>query len=103
MFRLRPDTDDVLVAPNRFVFSLTRVLEEANRNGKQFDAEQLWGEVLADELAIQANDKKLREIRGEIPLLRSWSLPDSSGAAKSWPRSRPAGCTCRVAGCRKRL
>jgi len=85
MFRLRPGPDDVLVAPNTFILSLTRALEEADCNGKQFDAEEVWEELVADERAIRTNDKKLREIRRDIPLLGRWSLSDGSGAAKSWP------------------
>ena len=85
MFRLRPGPDDVLVAPNTFILSLTRALEEADCNGKQFDAEEVWEELVADERDIRTNDKKLREIRRDIPLLGRWSLSDGSGAAKSWP------------------
>ena len=84
MFRLRPDSGDVPIAPSLFERVLTRVLEEPNRDSKQFDVEHVWEQALSDDRAIRANDERLREIGREIPLFSSW-LPDGTGATKRGP------------------
>jgi hypothetical protein len=72
VFRLRPDSPDVPVALNRFMPALTRVFDQANRDGEQYDIDQVWEQIAVDERDTRANDEALRRIRGKIPLLNKW-------------------------------
>ena len=66
IFRLSPDFGDV-IDTGVFTGALIEVLEEANRNSRQFDVEQVWERARANE---RSTDQRLREIRKRVALLR---------------------------------
>jgi hypothetical protein len=70
MFRLRPDSGDVPVAPKIFVSTLTNVLEEAKGDGQRFNVEHLWEQAVAGDRQSRANDQALRRTFSNVEVMR---------------------------------